>query len=196
MSSKFRRGAYAFSENGRRFTVEEVEDGTVYCVGDNGAETEFSETALMTEAEWTLRSEKRGVNVYTRLKQSPLYAKAPNTPSGARLDRAAAFTVLAKVEKLHPGILDFAAVTTAERILGEAGETALAEGLSISKCRAVFEEAAPEIRASLLAALLATPAETLVNAARLGDNLIRALVEKGMAGRAEAFEAFCDRPRS
>lgn len=191
MPSKFRRGAYAFSENGRRFTVEEVEGGTVYCVGDNGAETEFSDNNLLTEAEWLARSEKRGDSVYTRLKQSPLYAKP-----AARLDRADAFAVLAKIEKLHPGILDFAAFTTAERILEASGDGELAAGLSIAKCRAVFEEAPPETRAGLLAALLAMPPETLVNTARLGDNLIRALVEKGMAGRADAFEAFCDRPRS
>jgi hypothetical protein len=43
---------------------------------------------------------------------------------------------------------------------------------------------------------LGTPADVLLNAARLGDNLMRALIEKGMAAQAEAFEAFCDRPRS
>jgi hypothetical protein len=36
----------------------------------------------------------------------------------------------------------------------------------------------------------------LVNAARLGDNLMRALVEKGLAPRAAEFEEFCDRPRA
>ena len=191
MPGKFPRGSIAYSQNGRRYTVEDVADGTVYCVGENGAETEFAESALMTEAEWAARTEKRVGNIYDRIQRSRLYV-APST----KLDRAAVTTVLARIDKLSPGILDFAAFTTAERILRDAGEAALAAGLSITKCRAVFEEAAPEIRASILAALLATPPETLVNAARLGDNLVRALVEKGMAGRAGAFEEFCDRPRS
>jgi hypothetical protein len=191
MPSKFRRGAVAYTENGRRYTVETVEDGTVYCTAESGAETEFSESALLTEAEWTARTEKRGGLVYTRLKQSRLYA----APTG-KIDHGAAVALLAKIEKLTPGILDFTAFTTAARILGETGEAELAATLSISKCRAVFDGATPETRASLLAAVLGTPADVFVNAARLGDNLMRALVEKGMAARATEFEEFCDRPRS
>jgi hypothetical protein len=191
MARKFPRGAIAYTQNGRRYTVEEVEGGTAYCIGDNGAETEFAEAALFTEAEWAARSEKRAGNVYDRIKRARLYQG-----TGAKLDRAAAATLLARIEKLTPGILDFAAVTIAGRILAEAGEAQLADGLSISKCRAVFEAAAPEIRASLLAALLATPPDMLLNAARLGDNLMRALIDKGMAAQAESFEEFRDRPRS
>lgn len=191
MPGKFPRGAIAYTQNGRRYTVEDVADGTAYCVGDNGAETEFAEAALLTEAEWAARNEKRAGNIYDRIKRARLY----QTP-GAKLDRAAATALLARIEKLSPGILDYAAFTIAGRILDEAGEAPLADGLSISKCRAVFEAAAPEIRASLLAALLATPPDVLLNAARLGDNLMRALIDKGMASQAEAFDEFCDRPRS
>ena len=196
MPGKFPRGAIAYTQNGRRYTVEETADGTAYCVGDNGAETEFAESALFTEAEWAARSEKRAGNVYDRIKRGRLYQAPPRTGQGSKLDRAAATTLLARIEKLSPGILDFAAFTLAGRILGEAGEAHLAEGLSIGKCRAVFEAAAPETRAGLLAALLATPPEMLLNAARLGDNLMRALIDKGMAAQAQAFEEFCDRPRS
>jgi hypothetical protein len=121
---------------------------------------------------------------------------ASQTSQGGRLDRAAATAVLGRVDKLVPGILDFTAFTVAGRILGEANEAQLADGLSISKCRAVFDAAPPETRASLLAALLSTPVDVLLNAARIGDNLMRALIDKGMAAQAEAFEAFCDRPRS
>lgn len=188
---KFPRGAIAYTQNGRRYTVEDVADGTVYCVGDNGAETEFAESALLTEAEWTARSEKRAGNVYDRIKRARLY----NAPAG-KLDRSAATTVLARVDKLSPGILDYAAFTIAGRILADTGEAQLADGLSISKCRAVFEAASPEMRMSLLASLLLTPVDVLLNAARLGDNLMRALIDKGMAAQAEAFDAFCDRPRS
>jgi len=196
MPGKFPRGAIAYTQAGRRYTVEDVADGTVYCVGDNGAETEFAETALLTEAEWTARSEKRAGNVYDRIKRARAYAVPAPPGPGGRFDRAAATTFLARADKLSPGLLDFAAFTVAGRILAETGEAALAETLSISKCRAVFDAAAPEIRAGLLASLLATPPDVLLNAARLGDNLMRALIAKGMAGQAEAFEEFCDRPRS
>ncbi|HVA13476.1 MAG TPA: hypothetical protein VNF99_09520 [Stellaceae bacterium] len=191
MPSKFWRGAVAYTANGRSYTVEAVEDGTVYCTADSGAETEFAESAMLTEAEWAARASKHSLQVYDRLKQSRLYA-AP----AAKLDRAAAVALLAKIERLTPGILDFAAFSIAARILEESGEAELAARLSIAKCRAVFEGASAETRASLLAAILGTPAEMLVNAARLGDNLMRALVEKGLAARAEEFEAFGDRPRS
>jgi hypothetical protein len=191
MPGKFPRGAIVYTQNGRRFTVEEITDGTVYCVGDNGAETEFAETALLTEAEWIARSEKRAGNVYDRIKRSRLYqGPAP------KLDRAAATMLLARVDKLSPGILDFAAYTAAGRILADAGEAHLTDGLSIGKCRAVFEAAPPEIRAGLLASLLVTPPDVLMGAVRLGDNLMRALIAKGMAAQADAYEAFCDRPRS
>jgi hypothetical protein len=191
MASKFRRGAIAYTENGRCYTIEDIADGTAYCIGDNGAETEFAEAALLTEAEWAARSAKRAGNVYDRLKRSRLYAAPPG-----KLDRAAATTLLARIQKLSPGILDFAAFTVAGRILDEAGDGALIDGLSIAKCRAVFESASPETRATLLAALLSTPLDMLLNAARLGDNLMRALIDKGMAAQADAFDAFCDRPRS
>jgi|SRR5689334_7131775 len=191
MAGKFPRGAIAYTQNGRRYTIEEVEGGTAYCIGDNGAETEFAEAALFTEAEWVARSEKRAGNVYDRIKRARPYQAA-----ATKLDRAAATTLLARVEKLKPGMLDFAAFTIAGRILAEAGEAHLADGLSISKCRAVFEAATPEVRASLLAGLIATPPDMLLNAARLGDNLMRALIDKGIAAQAEAFEEFCDRPRS
>ena len=191
MSVKFPRGAIAYTKNGRRYTVEEATDGTAYCIGDNGAETEFAESALLTEDEWATQGEKRAGNVYDRIKRSRLYAA-----STAKLDRTAAATVLARIEKLRPGILDFTAFTIATRILAEAGEAPLEGALSISKCRAVFEAASPEIRAGLLATLLATPADRLIGVARLGDNLMRALIDKGMAAQAEAFETFCDQPRS
>jgi hypothetical protein len=211
MPGRFPRGSIAYTQNGRRYTVEDVADGTVYCLGDNGAETEFAESGLMTEAEWAARAEKRVGNVYDRIKRSRLYAgplnsgasnvghsnsARPNSGMGAKLDRAAATMILARVDKLSPGILDFAAFTTAERILAETGEAQLADGLSISKCRAVFEAASPETRASLLASLLSTPPDVLLNAAGMGDNLMRALIDKGMAAQAEAFDEFCDRPRS
>jgi hypothetical protein len=191
MPSKFWRGSLAYTENGRRYTVDAVEDGTVYCTTDSGAETEFSEAAMLTEAEWTARAARHNGQVYDRLKQSRLYAG----PS-AKIERAAATALLAKIERLTPGILDFAAFTTAAHILADSGESELAARLSIAKCRAVFETASAETRASLLASILNTPADVLVNAARLGDNLMRALVEKGMATNATEFEEFCDRPRS
>lgn len=191
MPSKFWRGTIAYTENGRRYTVDAVEDGTVYCTAESGAETEYAEAALLTEAEFEERSKRHNSQVYDRLKRSRLYAGP-----AAKIDRAAAIAVLAKVERLTPGILDFAAFTIALRILEESGEGDLASRLSIAKCRAVFEGSSAETRASLLASILATTPDVLAGAARLGDNLTRAMVEKGMAARVSEFEEFCDRPRS
>ncbi len=190
MASKFRRGALAYSKDGHEYVVESVEDGIVYCSGENGAEAEFPESALMTDTEWGGRKTGRADLAYSRLRQSPAFSKLP-----AKLDRAAAEQTLSKVERLAPGILDFAAFTTATRILADAGEQGLVPGLSIPKCRAVFDEAKPEIRAGLLAGLLGAAPDVLVSAGRLGDNLMRAMIDKGMADHAADFDSFRDRRR-
>lgn len=190
MVSKFRRGMIAYTSNGRRYTVDDVDDGMVYCSTEGGAETEFAEKNLLTEAEWQVRSGNKAGLVYARLKQARLYTAAP-----PRIDQGAADRVLAKADRLMPGLLDYAAFATATRILAEAGDGALVAGLSIVKCRDVFEAAKPEIRLNLLASLLGTPPQLLAGADGLGDNLMRAMLEKGMAGQATAFESFCDRRR-
>jgi hypothetical protein len=59
----------------------------------------------------------------------------------------------------------------------------------------VFDSAKPEVRFSLLASLLGMHPDALVDAGRLGDNLARALIEKGLAAHVDAFEEFLDRPR-
>lgn len=190
MAVRFRPGAIAYAKDGRSYTVDMVDGGTVYCSSPGGAETEFPETALMTEAEWAARSGGQRDQVYMRLRQSRAYA-APT----AKLDRAAASQLLAKVERLSPGLLDFVAFTVATDILAESGGRSLVAELSIPKCREVFEAATPEIRASLLAGVLGTPPDVLVGAGRLGDNLMRAMLEKGLTARADAYESFRDRRR-
>ena len=189
MASKFHRGAIVYTQNGRRYTVEDVDDGVVYCTLPNGAETEFSEVSLLTEAEWLARTDNKAGLVYGKLKQAKVYLTA-----APKLDRAAAEQVLAKIDRLKPGILDFIAFTVATRALSESGEAAPAN-LSIAKCREIFDAARPEARATLAASILLTPPEAFVGAGKLGDNLMRAMIEKGTAGQAEAFEEFCDRPR-
>jgi hypothetical protein len=190
MASKFRRGAIVYTSNGRSYVVDEVTDGVVYCSADSGAETEFSESSLLTEAEWNARSGSKIGLVYSRLRQSPRYGKAP-----AKVDRAGAETVLAKIERLMPGILDFTAFTIATDILAEDGDQKLEAELSIAKCREIFEAAKPEVRAGLMASMLGMQPDVLVGAGRLGDNLMRALIAKGLGDRAAAFDNFGDRRR-
>jgi hypothetical protein len=71
----------------------------------------------------------------------------------------------------------------------------LIAGLSIIKSRAIFDEAKPEVRASLIAGLLSNRADTLISAVKLGDNLLRAMLDNGLAAHETAFEDFQDRPR-
>ncbi len=190
MAPRFSRGVNAYNKDGRVYRVEEVDSGVIYCSLPNGTETEFPETSLMTEGEWKAQAENRLANSYSRLKQSRAYAM-PAT----KLDRAAAERLLLQAERLVPSILDFTAFTTATYILSENKESDLVPGLSIVKCRNVFDSAAPEIRASLLAMMLGLQAELLLNASGLGDNMARAMFDKGMAPHADAFEEFQDRPR-
>lgn len=190
MAARFVRGAIAYTKDGRSYVVDEVEDGIVYCRTQGGAETEFAEAALLNETEWSAKSDGRRDLFYTRLKQSKSY-----TIASGRQDRTTSQTLLARIDKLSPGILDFTAYTVAERAMIENGDQALVSSLSILKCREVFDSASPEIRLGLLANLLGMRPEALVDAGRLGDNLMRALIEKGLAAHAEAFEEFCDRPR-
>lgn len=190
MPSRFAPGATVYTKDGRSYVVDEVADGVVYCTAPGGGETEFSESALLTEAEWEQKSGGRRDLFYTRLKQARPYASHSGKQDAATSER-----LLTKIEHLSPGILDFTAFTVASRVMAEAGDQALVSGLSIAKCREVFDAAKPEVRVSLLAALLGMQTDALVDAGRLGDNLARALIEKGLAPHHDAYEAFLDRPR-
>jgi hypothetical protein len=190
MTSRFIPGATAYTKDGRSYIVDEVQDGTVYCRTTSGAETEFAEADLTSESEWAQRSDGRRDLFYTRLKQAPVY-----TTAAGKHDRAVSEKVLAKITGVSPSLLDFAAFTVASKVMVDNGDKALIPGLSINKCREIFDSARPEVRVSLVANLLGMQVGGLVDAGRLGDNLMRALIEKGLADNAEAFEEFCDRPR-
>src|SRR5260370_31894928 len=115
MASKFRPGAPAYAPNGRAYVVDDVADGIVYCSLPSGAESEFPEAALLTEAEWEARSDKRRGLVHERLKQSRAY-----TEMRAKLDPVACEQMLAKSERLSPGLLDFTAFRVATHIVVDA----------------------------------------------------------------------------
>jgi hypothetical protein len=183
--TRFRRGAAAYGKDGSRYEVEDVEDGTVYCRSSNGAETDFPAEQLMTEAEWSARSDGRREKVYTKLSASRLF-----TTAAAGLNAAASAATVAKVARLVPGILDYAAVKAAGAILTETGDGDLASGLSVPKCRAVYEAAKPEVQAGIVAHALGIQPSVLVSAGQLGDNLMRAMLTKAMEQDAEAFRQF------
>jgi hypothetical protein len=191
MPTRFPVGSTAYAKDGRSYVVEEVADGIVYCTTSNGAETEFPESQLTSEAEWAAKTKvglQREVS-YVRLKQSRQFL-----PAGAALDAAAADRLLVKAERLSPGILDFAAFTVAAHILAEHREADLVERLSIRKCREVFDAAPPAVRARLLADLLGARPDALVSAVGLGENLLKAMVAKGLEPLQAAYDAFQDRP--
>ncbi len=187
MPPRFPPGSSVYTKDGRRYVVDEVADGLVYCTAPGGAETEFPEAQLMNEAEWASRTDGRRDALYTRLKQSRAYAPAKG------LDSAAAERTLAKVGQLFPGILDFVAFTVASRALTDSGDQAFIPELSIVKCRALFDAATPETRVTLLAAQVGTPPGTLIGAVGLGENMARAMIDKGLD--ATAFDAFGSRRR-
>ena len=188
MPKRFPPGAAAYAKDGRRYVVEEAAGGIAYCIAPGGAETEFPEAQLMTEAEWSARGGNRRDLIYAKVKQARGYAayKGP-------IDRAAAEHFLKRADQLFPGLLDFAAFSAASRALDEIGDRALIPDLSIIKCREVFEAATPQTRATLLAGVLGAVPDKIVAGAGLGDNLARAMIEKGLD--AAAFEAFGARRR-
>lgn len=191
MRTRFPRGSTAYAKDGRSYIVDEVADGIVYCTTSNGAETEFTESKLLSEAEWAAKTKvglQREVS-YPRLKQSRHFL-----PDGETFDKAAADRLLAKADGLSPGILDFASVAVAERILAERKEEDLAQQLSVRKCRELFDAAPSPVRARLLAHLLGTRADALVSAGGLGENLLKAMIAKGLEPLQADYEAFQDRP--
>ena len=190
MSVRFVPGATVYTKDGKSYTVDEVEDGTVYCTSPGGAQTEFAADSLLNESEWAAKSDGRRDLFYTRLKQAK-----PYTQHTGKQDAATASQLLAKIDRLSLGLLDYAAFITAEKVMIDNGDGQLVSGLSIAKCRAVFDEARPEVRLSLVAAMLGINTDALLDAGRLGDNLMLALIEKGLASHGEAFEDFLDRPR-
>ncbi|HCX14737.1 MAG TPA: hypothetical protein DGZ24_05415 [Rhodospirillaceae bacterium] len=188
MSTRFTEGAAAYDKNGRSYTVEEVDGGMVYCIASNGVESEFPEESLMNEVEWTTRSDGRRDGAYARIKQSRAYH-----PAVVGVSISAAEKMLKHGENLFPGLLDFIAFSTAARVLRESHEEELVARLSIIKCREVFDSVPPEVRVSCLAKVLGVAPEKLAGGADLGDNLLRAMIEKGID--AAAFDEFQDRPR-
>jgi hypothetical protein len=193
MNARFPRGSTVYAKDGRTYIVEEATDGIVYCTTSNGAETEFAEDLLMTEAEWAARTKgrpKRELS-YTRIKQARHFL-----PGAEKLDPTAAEQMLAKADRLSPGLIDFAAVTVAERILVEHKDDDLAAQLSIRKCRDIFDAAPAPVRARLLAELLGAKPDALVSAGALGGNLLKAMIDKGLEAHAAAYDEFQDRPRN
>jgi hypothetical protein len=192
MAAKLRRGATVYDKQGRAYTVEDFEDGMVYVTAENGVETEFPEAALVSEAAWQTRHTRSdptqaalsGDRLYDRVRASRLYLVAT-----ARLDPAASQEVVAKVERLLPGILDFAAIITAERALDADGDASQAD-LSTEKCRVIFDAARPETRATLIAGFFNTKPDIFVGAAKLGDNLWRAMLEKFTEAYGAEFDQF------
>ena len=122
-------------------------------------------------------------------------APKPLGAPAAKIDGQSAAAFLRRADQLSPGLLDFAAFTIAEQALADSGHGAQAEGLSIVKCRKVFDDRAPEVQLNALASLLSADAKVLAGMANVGDNLIRAMIDQGMTPHAQAFEDFCDRPR-
>ena len=190
MASKFSIGTTVYAKDGRSFVVEAIDGRTVYCISDNGVETEFPETTLLTESEWAARSDGRRDISQTRMKQARAYHTAAD-----RIDPTAAEHLLAKAERLSPSLLDFTAYVVARRVLAENHDDEMGDNLSIIKCRDIFDQSKPEIRASLLAGVLGTRADMLLSALKLGDNLMRAMLDKGLEPHSAAFEDFQDRPR-
>jgi len=187
MASRFKSGDIAYSKNGIRYTVDEVADGLVYCTAADGDEAEYGETQVMTASEWAERADSHTATLYTKLKQARAFAPVKG------IDGAEAERFLNKAESLFPGILDFTAFTTASRVLTEAGNADLIAQLSIIKCRAIFDAAEAATRASLLAGIAGSPADKLLSASRMGDNMARAMIAKGLD--AAAFDAFGMRRR-
>jgi len=187
-ATRFTAGAIAYGKDGKRYVVDEAVHGLVYCHSDNGAEVEFSDEQLTTAAEWSGRGGIALAQIYERMKHTTVYA-GPN----AEIDKADSELLLKKAASLFPGMLDFAAFETARRALAEIGCERFLDDLSIVKCRAVFDAAAPENRATLLSNLVGASPERLVSAARIGENLTRAMIEKGLD--AASFEAFGSRRR-
>jgi hypothetical protein len=190
MPSRFQPGAAAYAKNGRRYVVEEVQDGIVYCLSAGGAETEFAEAQLLNETEWAAQAGSRMDRLYGAIRQSKAYA-----PYSGKLNRTAADRLLAKADRLVAGILDYTAFVSAERALAASGDGAAAGELSIVKCREIFDTASPESRTSLLAGLIGSPPEVLVGAVDLGDNLLRAMIAKATTAGSMSFAEFGTRRR-
>ena len=198
-STRFPRGSTAYAvKDGRSYIVEECADGVAYCTTESGGEFEFPESALLTETEWVARRNVRAAGTgggvgrevsYPRIEKARHYL-----PGGEKLDAGAAEQMLAKAQRVNPSFLDFVAFTIAARILTEHKEQDLIPQLSVRRCRAIFNAAPPAVRARLVADILEARPDALVSAGSLGDNVLKAMIAKGLELRAAAFEDFQDRP--
>lgn len=190
MAQRFKPGDTAIAKDGKTYVVEAVDGDLVYCAAPGGAEMEFPQSSLFSAADWAVRADTRRDAVYATLRRSRAYAGTIH-----KLDAAAAAQLLTKADRLTAGLLDYVAYSVAVRVLTENKDDDLTAGLSIKKSRDIFDAAKPEVRAGLLAEILSADPAVLINAVGLGDNVLRALIDKGLEAQGEAFEEFCDRPR-
>jgi hypothetical protein len=190
MSAQFKSGQTVYAKDGKSYVVEAVEGGTVYCSSESGTEMEFPLAGLFSAEQWAARADGRRDAIYVKLRQSRAYAATTH-----KLDPALATQLLAKAERLTAGLIDYVAYSVAVRVLTENHDADLAPTLSIVKARDIFETAKPEVRATLLAEVLFIDPAMLINAVKLGDNVLRVHIDKGIAAHGEDFENFCDRPR-
>jgi hypothetical protein len=188
MSNRFSPGATAYAKDGKGYIVEEVVRGVVYCHSEAGDEAEFPESQLMTDSEKSGQTGGQSTMLYARLRQSTVYA-----PYKGPIAAKEAEHLLARAAMLFPGILDFAAFDAARRAFAKSSPGQTPPDLSIVKCRELFDAVTPQTRVTLLAGLAGAAPEMLVSAGRVGDNLVRAMIEKGL--NASAFEAFGSRRR-
>ncbi len=194
MDHRFSPGDTVYGKDGRAYTVEAIDGNTVYCTSSSGAETEFPLDMLFTRSAWTqsdtsARPSHREIS-YPRLAQSRHYIAG-----STKIAPGAAEHLLARINALFPSLTDYAAFTVAARFLAEHKDDELIDQLSIVKSRAVFDGAPVGVRARLLAELLEAQPEALASAAGLGDNLLRAMIDKGLAAHEAAYDEFQDRPR-
>ena len=122
-SMRFPRGSNAYAvKDGRSYIVEEAADGMVYCTTDTGGEYEFPESALLNDEEWNSKKgggASGGVNARREISYDRIQKARHYLPAGEKLDATAADKMLAKADRLSPSLLDFLAVTVAERVLTE-----------------------------------------------------------------------------
>src|SRR5882757_9844219 len=102
MAKEFARGETVYAKDGKKYRVDDVEDGIVYCSSSSGAETEFAADQLFSGEEWEARSAGDRDRLYGRLKVSEAYTKP-----GPRLDKGSGEKVLAVLGRLMPELVPF-----------------------------------------------------------------------------------------
>jgi hypothetical protein len=181
--TRFQAEDVVYTKDGRKYYVDLVEDGIVFCSTANGAEADFHPDQLLTEAEWEAEQATRHRSAIPL--PNGFRSPAPRPGDIKRCER-----VIAEVNRLLPDLLGYTAFRVADTILREQS----GEGVGVGETKAViaaFNQTVPPVeQVNLLAAVIGATPDVLIGMLEMSDQEKRQVLGFGALNIGGDFALF------